>query len=83
MLLVVKERQIPPIIPAPKTTEEWLKFQKLFDAPGDEHGRMGAKYNGATYEVRRIAGVRTYLVTPRKINERFADRVFVHTHGGA
>ena len=83
MLEVVKERRFAPVSPAPKTTEQWLEVQKLFDAPGSEQGRQGAEYNGATYEVRQIAGVRTYLVTPRKINKRFADRVFVHTHGGA
>lgn len=83
MIEVVKERQIPPFIPAPRTTEAWLEFQKLFDAPGEELGRQGAEHNGATYEVKKIAGVRTYVVTPRKINKRFADRVFVHTHGGA
>ncbi|TWU11434.1 hypothetical protein CA54_02410 [Symmachiella macrocystis] len=82
-LKVVKERKIPPVIPAPKTRQEWLELQKLFDAPGDEPGRKGAEYNGATYEVRKIAGVRTYLITPRKIDKRFADRVLVHTHGGA
>ena len=80
---VVKQRKIPPLIPAPETTEEWLKLQAAFDKPGDELGRQGAKHNRATYEVRKIAGVRTYLVTPKEINKRFADRVFVHTHGGA
>ncbi|MDJ0681138.1 MAG: alpha/beta hydrolase [Xenococcaceae cyanobacterium MO_167.B52] len=83
MLEVVKERQIPPIIPAPETTEGWIKLQNLFDEAGDELGRQSAKHNGVTYEVRETAGVRTYLVTPKKINKRFADRVFVHTHGGA
>jgi acetyl esterase/lipase len=83
MLEVVKERQIPPVIPAPATKEGWLELQKVFDAPGEELGRQGAKHNGATYEVKEIAGVRTYLVTPKTINKRFAGRVFVHTHGGA
>jgi monoterpene epsilon-lactone hydrolase len=83
MLEVVKARQIPPDIPAPKTTEEWLEFQELFDAPGGELARQGAKHLGATYEVKEIAGVRTYVVTPKKINKRFADRVFIHVHGGA
>ncbi len=83
MLEVVKERQIPPTIPVPATTEGWLEFQKIFDAPGGELARQGAKYLGATYEVQEMAGVRTYVVTPKKINKRFADRVFVHVHGGA
>ncbi len=83
MLEVVKERQFPPVIPVPETTEKWLEFQKFLDTAGEELARQAAKYNGATHEVRKIAGVRTYLVTPKKINERFADRVFVHVHGGA
>lgn len=83
MTAIVASRQIPGDFPLPKTTEGWLEFQKLFDAPGEELGRQGAKHLGATYEVQEIAGVRTYVVTPRKINQRFADRVFVHVHGGA
>ena len=83
MLEVVKDRQIPGVIPAPKTTEDWLEFQKMFDRPGETLGRQAAEHNGTSYEVKEIAGVRTYLVTPKKINRRFADRVFVHTHGGA
>ena len=83
MLEVVKERQIPPLIPAPETEDEWLELQKVFDAPGEELGREAAEHNGATFQVREIAAVRTYLVTPKIINKRFADRVFVHTHGGA
>jgi monoterpene epsilon-lactone hydrolase len=83
MLEVVKERQIPPLIPAPETTEAWLEFQALFDGPGAELGRQGAKYNKVTYEVTKVAGVRTYIVTPKETNERWGNRVFVHTHGGA
>jgi len=83
MLEVVKQRQIPPVMPAPATREGWLEFQKKFDAYGAELGLKSAKHNGATWEVKQIAGVRTYLVTPKKINKRFAGRVFVHTHGGA
>jgi len=83
MLEVVKERQIPPAMPVPETKQGWLEFQMTFDAYGEELGRQSAKHNGATYEVKEIAGVRTYLVTPKKINTRFADRVFVHAHGGA
>ena len=39
MLEVIKERQIPPAIPAPRTTGEWLELQAMFDAPGEELGR--------------------------------------------
>ena len=83
MLEVVKERQIPPTIPAPESREEWLEMQRLFDSAGEELGRAGADYNEATYEVTEIAGVRSYIVTPKIISPRFADRVFVHAHGGA
>lgn len=83
MLEVVKERQIPPVIPAPETTEDWLELQARFDVAGEELGREAAAYNEVTYEVKEIAGVRTYIVAPKKINDRWGDRVFVHTHGGA
>ncbi|HEY5645224.1 MAG TPA: alpha/beta hydrolase [Pseudomonadales bacterium] len=83
MTEVVKERQIPPFIPAPETQEDWLAFQALFDAPGEELGRKAAEHLGAAYQVTEIAGVRSYLVMPKKIDERWGDRVFVHTHGGA
>ncbi len=83
MLEVVKERQIPPVIPAPETTDAWLELQARFDKPGEELGRQAAAHNEATYEVREIAGVRTYVVTPKKMDKRWGDRVFVHTHGGA
>jgi acetyl esterase/lipase len=36
-----------------------------------------------SYLVKEIAGVRTYIVTPKTVNARWGDRVFVHTHGGA
>jgi epsilon-lactone hydrolase len=83
MLEVVKERQIPPVIPVPETTEAWLEFQARFDKAGEELGRKAAAYNQVTYKVTEIAGVRTYVVTPKKFDKRWGDRVFVHIHGGA
>ena len=83
MLEVVKERKFPPVGEAPETKEKWLEVQKAFDAPGEQLGRQGAKHNGVTYEVKEFAGVRTYVVTPKKIRKRYSDVVFVHTHGGA
>jgi len=83
MLDVVKQRQIPPTMPAPETTEAWLRLQADFDVPGEQLGRAAAEYRKVTYEVRDIAGVRTYLVTPQQVRERWNDTVFVHTHGGA
>jgi len=83
MTEIVGTRQIPPDIPVPATQEAWLEFQALFNLPGEELGRLGAEATGATYEITEIAGVQAYVVTPKKINARFADRIFVHTHGGA
>nr|ADA70028.2 lipolytic enzyme precursor [uncultured marine bacterium] len=83
MTAIIASRQIPADLPLPTTTEGWLEFQRVFDEPGGELARQGAEHLGATYEVQEIAGVRTYVVTPRMINKRFADRVFVHVHGGA
>jgi acetyl esterase/lipase len=80
---IVTERRHHTGLPVPTTIEAWLELQKGFDLAGDELGRQAAEHNGVTYEVQEIAGVRTYIVTPKKINERFADRVFVHAHGGA
>lgn len=83
MLEIVKTRQIPPVIPVPETTEDWLELQALFDVAGDKLGRAAAAYNDVSYQVKVIAGVRTYIVTPKTVDARWGDRVFVHTHGGA
>lgn len=83
MLEIVKERQIPPTIPAPETTQGWLALQAAFDKPGEELGRQAAKHNNVAYEIQKIAGVRTYVLTPKTINKRWEGSVFVHTHGGA
>ena len=83
MLEVVQARRIPPFIPAPQTTEAWLELQKAFDAPGEALGREAAAHNEVKYEVTELGGVRVYVVTPKSINARWRDRVFVHVHGGA
>jgi len=83
MFKIVSERRPSLGFPVPTTKEEWLELQKAFDEAGEQLGRQAAEHNGATYKVQELAGVRTYVVTPEKINERFADRVFIHVHGGA
>lgn len=83
MMEIVTERRVHLGLPAPTSTDAWLKLQEAFDAPGAELGRRAAEHNKVTYEVRDIAGVRCYVVTPENVRERFAGRVFVHAHGGA
>jgi acetyl esterase/lipase len=38
---------------------------------------------GASWKAIEVAGVPCFLVTPKKIGERFKDRWLVHIHGGA
>ena len=83
MMEVVAARRAHLSVPIPPTTDAWLKLQRDFDAPGAELGRQAAEHNGVTYEVRDVAGVRCYVLTPKKTHERFAGRSFVHAHGGA
>ncbi|MGI9289696.1 MAG: alpha/beta hydrolase [Gammaproteobacteria bacterium] len=83
MLEIIKSRAIPPAMPVPGSTEAWLELQAAFDAPGEAQGRFAAERNKVSFEVKEIAGVRTYFVTPEKLNDRWKDHVFVHTHGGA
>jgi acetyl esterase/lipase len=83
MTEIVKRRKQHAVLPVPATIEAWLDLQKAFDQAGDEAGRQAAERNGVTFEVRETAGVRTYIVTPREIRERFAGHVFIHAHGGA
>lgn len=75
---IVAARRVPEEVPVPTSKEQWLKLQEAFDAPGEELERKAAKHNGVTYEVRDIAGVRCYVLTPKEIHRRFAGRVFVH-----
>lgn len=83
MLEVVKRRQIPPFIPAPQTLEEWAAFQDFQNAPVADLAVQFAEKFEVTYKATEIAGVSAYIVTPKEINPRWADRVFMHNHGGA
>jgi hypothetical protein len=58
MLEIVKARQIPPVIPAPETTEDWLELQALFDVAGDKLGRAAAAYNDVSYQVKEMRQTR-------------------------
>ena len=83
MLEVVKQRQIPPFIPAPETADEWIAMKAIMDAPMAALAREAATYNEVTFEATEIAGVPAYIVTPKEIDPRWGDHSFMHTHGGA
>jgi acetyl esterase/lipase len=80
---LIATRQIPPALPVPQTREEWLEVQQKWDAENANVARDLAKKLGATWESMEVAGVPCFLVTPKKIGERFKDRWLVHIHGGA
>lgn len=85
MLDILSTRTVPPTLPAPAADDidGWLALQAAFNAPIDEMAVQAAKAKNVTFEVTEIAGVRSYVVTPETLNPRWADRVFVHVHGGA
>lgn len=74
---------IPPPMPVPKTREEWLTLQRTKDAGDAKQAEEFAKKLGASWKAMKVGGVQCFLVTPKKIGERFKDRWLVHIHGGA
>ncbi|WP_133151517.1 alpha/beta hydrolase fold domain-containing protein, partial [Vibrio breoganii] len=72
-----------PAIPAPKTQQDWLDLQVMFDAPGIAIAVEAAERLEVTYESRKFAGVDTFIVTPKSVSEEYKDKYLVHIHGGA
>lgn len=80
---ILEGRQIAPALPVPTNTEEWLKLQTAFDAPGIEIANIALERLKVTYEEKQIAGVDTFLVTPKNIAADYEDKWLIHVHGGA
>lgn len=80
---ILENRTVPAPLPVPTNTEEWLTLQTQFDAPGVEVTRKALERLGATYETKQIAGVETFLVTPKNVAPEYKDKWLVHIHGGA
>lgn len=72
-----------PEIPVPESTEAWLEFQSMFDAPGVELAKSVAERFEVTYEAKPFAGVDTFFVTPKVVSSEYQDKWLVHIHGGA
>lgn len=72
-----------PFLPTPRTTEEWHALQARLDGARGEQARELAAATGARIEEETIAGVRCYRVTPAGLDPANANRLLVHTHGGA
>lgn len=80
---ILEGRNIPPVLPVPVTTNDWLALQKRFDAPGIKLARQAALRLEVEYESKQFAGVDTFIVTPKNIAVEYKDKKLVHIHGGA
>lgn len=80
---ILENRTVPAPQPVPTTTEEWLAYQTQFDASGIEIAHKALERTGVTFETKQIAGVDTFLVTPKNIAPEYKDKWLVHIHGGA
>ncbi|WP_248290110.1 hypothetical protein [Vibrio breoganii] len=80
---LLENRVVAPAIPAPKTQQDWLDLQVMFDAPGIAIAVEAAERLEVTYESRKFAGVDTFIVTPKTVSEEYKDKYLVHIHGGA
>lgn len=69
--------------PNPKSAEEWRTAQRSADTLRAEQTKKQAADLGVKIEETTIAGVKCYSVTPREVDEKNADRLLVHVHGGA
>ncbi|MEZ9132774.1 esterase [Vibrio breoganii] len=80
---LLENRVVAPAIPAPKTQQDWLDLQVMFDAPGIAIAVEAAERLEVKYESRKFAGVDTFIVTPKTVSEEYKDKYLVHIHGGA
>ncbi|MGF1736796.1 alpha/beta hydrolase [Photobacterium satsumensis] len=83
MATIIENRELPPVMPVPESTEEWLAFQKAFNVSGIELAHIGMERLGVTYEAKTYAGVETFFVTPKKVAPEYKDKWLIHIHGGA
>lgn len=80
---VLENRTIPPVLPVPKTGDEWIALQIQFDSFGVTLAQQAVEQLGVQYERKQFAGVDTFFVTPKKIEPEYNDKWLVHIHGGA
>ncbi len=70
-------------MPIPTTTEEWLAAAKQFNTMAGAAGRAIAEQLEINVEQEKIAGVSTYILTPKTVVPHYKDKVLIHVHGGA
>ncbi|WP_163131089.1 alpha/beta hydrolase [Agarivorans sp. Alg241-V36] len=84
MASIIENRQFAEAeLEAPTSTEQWLELQQLWNKGSAELASQLADKLALSYEKKAIAGVNTFVVTPDNIDSRYADRYFMHLHGGA
>ena len=66
----------------PKSAAEWKELINARAALAAKIVPVLKERFGLTVEPRVIAGVKTYIVTPKKIPARNRERLLVHVHGG-
>ncbi len=67
---------------APKNAAEWHALIDARAAIAAKNIPLMKEKFGVTVEPKIIAGVKTYIVTPKNIPERNRRRLLVHVHGG-
>ncbi|MGR5095661.1 alpha/beta hydrolase [Vibrio maritimus] len=78
-----ENRVVPPALPVPNNTAEWLSLQAQFDVAGIKMAQQALERLEVTYEAKQFAGVDTFFVTPKNIAPEYRDKWLVHIHGGA
>lgn len=67
----------------PETTEGWLELQKSMNGVAAKKALGLATAFGIEVETKTIAGTPVRYVRPPTIADKYANSMFVHTHGGA
>ncbi|WP_244662296.1 alpha/beta hydrolase [Vibrio owensii] len=80
---IIENRVMPPVMPVPNTTQEWLDARVVADQPSIDMAREAVERLGVSYEEKRFAGVDTFFVTPKNVAPEYADKWLIHIHGGA
>jgi monoterpene epsilon-lactone hydrolase len=68
---------------SPATASDWTKIAGPRDKTAEDANRELAEKWSVQVVAKTVAGVPVFEVTPAKLDPTLADKLFVHTHGGA
>lgn len=80
---IIENRVMPPVMPVPNNTQEWLDARAIADQPSIDMAREAVERLGVSYEEKQFAGVGTFFVTPKNVAPEYEDKWLIHIHGGA